>query len=111
MEKIHALATTDQTKIIRWIEERGGKPAILDSKNQESSPHRLLKVKFKDTKSTDLSTISWDNFLKYLKKINWNFCFKKLLKMVNRVGSLSLSRKSDIFQVKQVLLNKLLRLQ
>ncbi len=80
MEKIHALATTDQTKIIRWIEQRGGKPAILDSKGQESSPHRLLKVKFKDTKSADLSTISWDNFFKIFEKNKLEFLFQEATK-------------------------------
>lgn len=77
MEKIHALATTDQTKIIRWIEKRGGKPAILETKDKKPSAHRLLKIKFKDTKNTDLSTISWDNFFKIYEKNKLEFLFQE----------------------------------
>jgi len=80
MEKIHAMATTDQTRIIRWTEKRGGKPAILDTKDEQKPANRLLRIKFKDSKNERLSTISWDSFFKIFEKHQLEFLFQEATK-------------------------------
>lgn len=80
MEKIHALATTDQTKIIKWTEKRGGKPAIVDTKKDARSTAGVLKIKFSDSKNESLSTISWDNFFEIFESNQLEFLFQEATK-------------------------------
>lgn len=80
MEKIHARATTDQTKIIKWTEKRGGKPAIVDTKEDARSTDGILKIKFSDSKNESLSTISWDNFFEIFENNQLEFLFQEATK-------------------------------
>jgi len=80
MDKIYALATTDQTKIIKWTEKRGGKPAVVDTIDDTRSANGLLKIKFSDSKNESLSTISWDNFFEIFENNQLEFLFQESTK-------------------------------
>ena len=58
-------ATTDHTEIRRWIEERGGKPAI--------SPDGKLGIKFSDTRESD---VAWSTFFEIFENNSQVFVYQ-----------------------------------
>jgi hypothetical protein len=58
-----AETTTDHDVIRQWIEERGGKPSVVEATEHNGQPGGLLRVDFRnpDDKFDD---IEWDEFFK-----------------------------------------------
>lgn len=53
--------TQDHDQIRHWIEERGGKPAVVKDTQNNDSGAGLLRVKFDDSEE-NLEDVSWDEF-------------------------------------------------
>jgi glutathione synthase/RimK-type ligase-like ATP-grasp enzyme len=53
--------TRDHDKIREWIEERGGKPAVVKETHDRGEGAGVLRVKFDDSEE-DLEPVDWDEF-------------------------------------------------
>lgn len=53
--------TKDHKKIKRWVEERDGRPAVVESTFDESKNDGLLRIDFQE-KDQELKHLSWDQF-------------------------------------------------
>ena len=56
--------TTDHRIIKKWIEERGGVPAIVADTEDKQAGAGLLRVRFSDESKDDLKKTDWDTFFK-----------------------------------------------
>lgn len=55
--------TTDHEEIKHWVEERGGKPAVVRGTENEGEGAGLLRINFPGYSGEDtLEEISWDEF-------------------------------------------------
>ena len=57
------MQTTDHDEIRKWVEDRGGVPACVESTGDENDAG-ILRIDFPDDKNENenLKTISWDEF-------------------------------------------------
>ena len=58
-----ASTTTDHQTIQRWIEKRGGKPAIVGGTGN-GGDGGVLKVRFEEDSQDDLVDVAWDEFFR-----------------------------------------------
>lgn len=54
--------TTDHDTIIKWTEEREGKPAIVKGTEENDGGAGLLRIDFPGYAEENLEDISWDKF-------------------------------------------------
>ncbi len=66
--------THDHAQIREWIEERGGRPAIVIG--TESGDSALLRVDFADGDES-LEEISWDEFFRIFDENNLDFLYQE----------------------------------
>lgn len=62
-----ATTTTNHDEIRKWIEERGGHPAIVKDTENNNRPGGMIRVDFDDpdgSKDAGLRRIGWDEFFK-----------------------------------------------
>lgn len=62
-----ATTTTNHEQIKKWIEQRGGHPAIVKDTENNSRPGGMIRVDFDDadgSKDAGLKRIGWDEFFK-----------------------------------------------
>jgi hypothetical protein len=63
--------TTDHEEIRRWVEEHGGKPAIIKGTESNGEPG-LLTIDFPGGAGDDrFEHISWDEWFKEFTKTTW----------------------------------------
>lgn len=65
--------TTDQNEIKRWVEERGGKPAMVEDTMNGGSG--LLRISFGGSKN-ELKEVSWDDFFNTFEENNLAFLYQ-----------------------------------
>jgi len=74
MATIHeAKRTQDHDTIQRWVDERGGSPAVVRGTHVDESG--LLRIDFGDT-NDQLEDISWDEFFKIFDENNIEFLYQ-----------------------------------
>jgi len=56
-----AETTTDHDLIRKWVEERGGRPAIVDATTDDGKGGGLLRIDFRE-KNEALDEVDWDRF-------------------------------------------------
>lgn len=56
-----AKKTRDHDAIRKWIEERGGEPAVVDETHGSDEEAGLLRVKFQEDEE-ELETVCWNEF-------------------------------------------------
>jgi hypothetical protein len=66
--------TTDHEEIQRWIEERGGQPAIIESTWDGESA--ILEVDFGESEET-LMDISWEEFFRIFDESDQEFLYRE----------------------------------
>lgn len=54
--------TTDHDTIIKWAEEREGKPAIVKPTKSSDEGAGILRINFPGYKEENLENISWEKF-------------------------------------------------
>lgn len=62
-----ATPTTDHNEIRKWVEERGGHPAVVAATAENDRPGAMLRIDFDDPGGEDdegLRRIEWDEFFK-----------------------------------------------
>lgn len=65
--------TTDHEEIKRWVEERGGRPAIV--KGTENDETGLLRIDFGEP-DEDLESIPWDEFFRIFEERKLAFLYQ-----------------------------------
>lgn len=56
-----AKRTQDHEEIQRWVEQRGGEPAVVKETENNDAGAGVLRIKF-DPAEDDLEPISWEEF-------------------------------------------------
>lgn len=75
MDNNSSKTTTDHAVIKKWIEERGGRPAIVAS-TEDKSGGGLLRVDFGEPDS-NLQEIPWDEFFRTFDERNLEFLYQE----------------------------------
>lgn len=66
-----AKTTTSHEEIRKWVEKRGGHPAVVASTENNDRPGGLLRIDYDEPGGNDdsrLQRISWDEFFKIFDK-------------------------------------------
>ena len=62
-----AKTTTDHEEIRKWVEQRGGHPAVVKSTENKGEPGGLLRIDYDEpggNNDSRLHRISWDEFFR-----------------------------------------------
>ena len=70
--------TTDHKKIQKWVEDREGKPAVVESTYKNGSG--LLRINFPGYAEDNLKEISWEEFFKIFDESNLQFLYQEEVK-------------------------------
>lgn len=71
--------TTDNHKTIKdWVEERDGKPAMVETDSNKKGG--ILRIDFRDSDEDSLKEISWDEFFKIFDDNDLNFLYQEKTK-------------------------------
>ena len=71
-----AQVTTDHDEIRRWVEERGGNPAVV--KGTESGDSALLRIDYPGfTGEETLEAVSWEEFFRIFDENNLAFLYQE----------------------------------
>jgi len=54
--------TTDHQEIQKWVEARGGQPAVVRGTEDIGESEGLLRISFSDESKDNLKAIGWDTF-------------------------------------------------
>ena len=77
MSKGEAQKTTDLNKIMRWAEERDGKPAIVKGTEGSKEGGGVLRIDFPGYRGEDtLEEVSWDEWYKVFKSRDLEFLYQ-----------------------------------
>lgn len=69
--------TTDHDEIKKWVEERGGKPAVVKDTEDNGEGAGVLRINFPGYSGEDsLQDISWDEFFKTFDEKNLAFLYQ-----------------------------------
>lgn len=68
--------TQDHNTIRQWIEERGGKPAVVKATENNDDGAGVLRVKF-DENERDLEDVGWDEFFDTFDDKNLTFLYQE----------------------------------
>jgi hypothetical protein len=64
-QTVKAMATKDHNQIKRWVEERGGHPAVVENTGKGAGDPGVLRIDYPGYRGQDrLKQISWDDFFK-----------------------------------------------
>lgn len=67
--------TTNHEEIQKWVEERGGKPAIVKGTEGDDEENAgLLRIKFRD--DDNLEETDWETFFKTFDEKNLSFLYQ-----------------------------------
>jgi len=85
--------TTDHQVIQKWVEKRGGQPAIVRGTADNGESEGLLRIRFSDESSDNLKAIGWDKFFETFEEKKLAFLYQdqtkdnkesRFFKLVNR---------------------------
>lgn len=71
--------TTDHEVIRRWIEERGGRPSVVESTADDGKSGGLLRVEFRD-EDDNLEEIDWEQFFAIFDENDLAFLYQEKTK-------------------------------
>lgn len=74
-----AKTTKDHKKIQKWIEERGGRPAVVRGTEDNGEGAGLLRVKF-DEQEENLEDVEWDEFFETFDEKELAFLYQEEIK-------------------------------
>lgn len=69
--------TIDKNTIKKWAEERNGKPAVVESTQDNGQGGGLLRIKFSKESDDELKEISWDEFFKIFENNDLAFLYQE----------------------------------
>jgi hypothetical protein len=85
--------TTDHQEIQKWVEARGGKPAVVKGTEDNEESEGLLRIRFSDESKDNLKAIGWDRFFETFEEKKLAFLYQdkttdnmesRFFKFVNR---------------------------
>lgn len=68
--------TTNHEEIKKWVEQRGGKPAIVEGTENNESGAGVLRIQFSEQSSDRLKEIDWDTFFQTFDKSGLAFLYQ-----------------------------------
>lgn len=69
--------TTNHDEIIRWVEDRGGKPAVVKDTEGKGEGVGVIRINFPGYSGKDtLKDISWDQFFKTFDEKRLGFLYQ-----------------------------------
>jgi hypothetical protein len=73
--------TTNHDEIMKWAEQRGGKPALVKQTEGEDEENAgVLRIKFRNTRNSKLEDTDWNTFFKTFDDKNLSFLFQEKTK-------------------------------
>lgn len=69
--------TDNHEKIKKWVEDREGKPALMDGIVPEKGGGGMLRIDFMDASDGPLHQISWDKFFEIFEDTNLLFLYQE----------------------------------
>lgn len=69
-----AKKTRDHAKIKHWVEQRGGRPAILKDTKHDGGCDNVLRIKF-DESEEDLVEVQWRDFFEIFEQQGLAFAY------------------------------------
>ena len=76
MARSRAITTTDHDEIRRWVEEKGGSPAIVDESGPEYEPDQL-RIDYPGYNGEEkLRRITWEEFFDRFDRHNLAFFYQ-----------------------------------
>lgn len=76
-----ATTTTNHEEIRKWVEKRGGHPAIVKDTADNGRPGAMIRIDFDDpdgSKDAGLKRVSWDEFFEIFDKNDLAFLHQDL---------------------------------
>lgn len=77
MSKYESKTTDDHQTIKDWVEEREGKPALVDGVVDKDGGGGMLRIDFLDGSEGSLNDISWDKFFEIFDDNNLLFLYQE----------------------------------
>lgn len=77
MSKHESKTTTDHEQIKKWVEARGGKPAIVKGTEDNEDGSGLLRINFPGYAEDNLKNISWEEFFETFDERNLSFLYQE----------------------------------
>lgn len=68
--------TTDHNVIKKWVEQRGGKPAIVEGTEKNEEGAGVLRIMFTQQASDRLKEVDWDTFFQTFDQSNLEFLYQ-----------------------------------
>lgn len=68
--------TTNHEEIKKWVERRGGKPAVVEGTENNESGAGVLRILFSEQSSDRLKEIDWDTFFQTFDESGLAFLFQ-----------------------------------
>lgn len=68
--------TTDHKVIQKWVEQRGGKPAIVEGTENNDTGTGLLRIMFSKQSGDRLKEIDWDAFFQTFDESHLEFLYQ-----------------------------------
>ncbi len=78
---LEEVKTTDNHSTIKkWVEDRDGKPALMDGIVPDDGGGEMLRIDFMDGSDGPLNQISWDKFFEIFDNTNLLFLYEDEVK-------------------------------
>lgn len=68
--------TTNHEEIRKWVEKRGGKPAIVEGTENNDTGAGLLRIMFSEQSSDRLKEVDWDTFFQTFDQSKLEFLYQ-----------------------------------
>jgi hypothetical protein len=68
--------TTDHEVIRKWVEKRGGKPAIVEGTENNDTGAGLLRIMFTEQSRDRLKEVDWDTFFQTFDDSHLEFLYQ-----------------------------------
>ena len=75
--KSDSKTTTDHNEIKQWVEDRDGKPSVVESTTNSSKGDGLLRINFPGYAEDNLKDISWEEFFRIFDENNLEFLYQE----------------------------------
>ena len=73
--------TDNHITIKKWVEDRNGKPSLMDGIVPEKGGDEMLRIDFMDGSDGPLHHISWDKFFEIFENTNLLFLYQEGIKV------------------------------
>ncbi len=75
--KSESKTTTDHSTIKKWAEERKGKPAVVESTQNNGEGGGLLRINFPGYAEDNLKDVSWEEFFRIFDENDLQFLYQE----------------------------------